>query len=482
MPDQKIYRSLHTAARIEGPIPVTAGSVPFCAMQNSRRPVRLENYGYAEEEFFASGTANVYRETEAGLETVHTDVPYKTRLIVRRPADPARFSGRVYFDILNATQNYDIEDLWHRIYIWCMEQGHGYIGITSKPVNAQSLKHYDYARYQSLDWSSPEAVPLPTPCIEGEIPGTEEGLIWDMIAQTAAAVRRGGCSVLFGGQKVDYLCLTGQSQSGFYLNTFVAHFDPYLRDAEGKDLFDGYMNMVGVPFERELRQGISHVRFSLKPRRRLKSRIPMIMVSSEGDASLFSGRMSGVWDDLPRDSDTPEDRCRYYEIAGAPHTDINCRILSSDEEVLRTGHMPIRVEPDRRMAVNDFPLAEYICGFLEKLYRWRVEGTAPEVSPRFERGADGTLLRDSFGNVRGGFRTPYVDIPLAVFRGFSDIPWGDIGGARVGLPKTAGAGLDPAAKLRRLREGLTKQQEEGWLTEGAVDRMVAAEAERYRQP
>ena len=44
-----------------------------------------------EEEFFASGTANVYRETEAGLETVHTDVPYKTRLIVRRPL-PMSFS------------------------------------------------------------------------------------------------------------------------------------------------------------------------------------------------------------------------------------------------------------------------------------------------------------------------------------------------------------------------------------------------------
>ena len=67
MNHQGIYRSLHTAAEIEGPIPTNAGSVPFCAMQNSRRPVSLEAYGYVEEEFFVSGLANVYVEGQAGL-------------------------------------------------------------------------------------------------------------------------------------------------------------------------------------------------------------------------------------------------------------------------------------------------------------------------------------------------------------------------------------------------------------------------------
>ena len=49
---------------------------------------------------------------------------------------------------------YDIEDLWHRIYLWCMEKGHAYVGITSKPVNVLSLKNFDYDRYGDLNWSN----------------------------------------------------------------------------------------------------------------------------------------------------------------------------------------------------------------------------------------------------------------------------------------------------------------------------------------
>ncbi len=473
MNHQGIYRSLHTAAEIEGPIPTNAGSVPFCAMQNSRRPVSLEAYGYVEEEFFVSGLANVYVEGQAGLETVHEAVPYRTRLLVRRPKDASRFSGRVYFDILNATQNYDIEDLWHRIYIWCMEQGHGYVGITSKPVNAQSLKQYNYARYHSLDWSSPEPVPQPAPCIEGEIPGTEEGLIWDMIAQTATALRSG---TLFGGRPVDYLCLTGQSQSGFYLNTFVAHFESYMKDAQGRSLFDGYLNVVGVPFERELRQGISPYRFSLKPRRRLTSSVPLVMVSSEGDIALFSGRMAGVLAELPEDSDVPGNLCRYYEVAGAPHTDIDCGILSSDAEILRAGRTPLPMDPALRSQINDFPLAEYICGFLEKMYIWRTAGVAPAVSPRFKRDETGALCRDAHGNVRGGFRSPYVDLPVARYQGSGDIPSGDIGGCRTELAED---GEVVERRISRLEAGLRAQREAGWLVQGAVERMLAAERARH---
>lgn len=473
--NDRAYRSLHAMPRIEGPIPASAGSVPFCAMQNSRRPVDLQKYGYIEEEFFVGGAANVYQETDGGLGLVHEAVPYKTRLIVRRPADPSKFSGRVYFDILNATQNYDIEDLWHRIYIWCMEQGHGYVGITSKPVNVQSLKQYDYERYRSLNWASPETVPQPAPCTDGEIPGTEEGMIWDMIGQTATAIRSGRAGALFGGEEVRYLCLTGQSQSGFYLNTFIAHFDRYMEDAAGQRLFDGYMNIVGVPFERELRQGISKKRFSLKPRRDLVSGVPLIMISSEGDMELFSKREGWAQTKLPVDCDTRENKCRYYEVAGAPHTDVDCAILSGDAEVIRTGRAPMRVDSSLRAMMNNFPLAEYICGFLEKLHTWRVEGTAPATCPRFERDSNGGLRRDAHQNVCGGFRTPYVDLPVASFRGYGEFANGDIAGGRIELHESEAA-FD--RRLLELEEALNAQLAEGWLTKGAVSRMLQAERNR----
>lgn len=36
---------------VEGPVPVTLSSHPFCAMSHSRTPLDLNEYGYQEEEF-----------------------------------------------------------------------------------------------------------------------------------------------------------------------------------------------------------------------------------------------------------------------------------------------------------------------------------------------------------------------------------------------------------------------------------------------
>src|SRR5215207_2828535 len=63
----------------------------------------LGRYGYREEEYFLEGTATRYRPapgTELGRDG-HWQVepagtaPYKTRLLVYRPNDPAAFNGTV---------------------------------------------------------------------------------------------------------------------------------------------------------------------------------------------------------------------------------------------------------------------------------------------------------------------------------------------------------------------------------------------------
>ena len=49
---------------------------------------KVEDFPYVTEEFFVSGTAK--------------DAPYTTRIIVRRPKDPASFSGVVVSEALHA--------------------------------------------------------------------------------------------------------------------------------------------------------------------------------------------------------------------------------------------------------------------------------------------------------------------------------------------------------------------------------------------
>ena len=170
-----VNESAHLIPQVEGPIKVTEKSHPFCAMKYSREPLDLKEFGYIEEEYFIQGQANVYDEDgEDNIHLYKEGVNYKNRIIIRRPENSKKFSGRVYMDILNATQRYDIEDLWHRTYLWCMENGHAYVGITSKPVNVMSLKNFDYERYKSLNWSNGESIPFPTVSNSDTIPGTEE--------------------------------------------------------------------------------------------------------------------------------------------------------------------------------------------------------------------------------------------------------------------------------------------------------------------
>ena len=89
--------------KVVGPVAVSSNSFPFMAADRNLQPTDLKKYGYVEEEFIVSGTANVYDWAADGALTVKTPgVPYGTRILVRRPVDPGRFSGDVIVETLNA--------------------------------------------------------------------------------------------------------------------------------------------------------------------------------------------------------------------------------------------------------------------------------------------------------------------------------------------------------------------------------------------
>ena len=105
-----ILSSIHAMPLVEGPIPITAESYPFCDMMHSRVPLDVTKYDYIEEEY-SFQEKPIYDAEDGELKAFNSDINYKTRVIVRKPKSKEKFSRRVYFDILNATQNYDIEDL-----------------------------------------------------------------------------------------------------------------------------------------------------------------------------------------------------------------------------------------------------------------------------------------------------------------------------------------------------------------------------------
>jgi hypothetical protein len=92
--------------KVTGPIPVTRDSYPFMSAYHAVEPVDLGKVGYVEKEYFVSGCANVYDyASNGGLKVRTAGAPYTTRILVRYPADPRKFSGNVIVELLNPSTN-----------------------------------------------------------------------------------------------------------------------------------------------------------------------------------------------------------------------------------------------------------------------------------------------------------------------------------------------------------------------------------------
>ena len=66
------------------------------AANHSAVPQDLSKFDYVEEEYFVSGIANVYDfDGDSKIMVKAADAPYTTRILVRRPASPHEYFGRV---------------------------------------------------------------------------------------------------------------------------------------------------------------------------------------------------------------------------------------------------------------------------------------------------------------------------------------------------------------------------------------------------
>src|ERR1700691_1436799 len=171
-----------------GPLPVTADSYPFLAANHSLQPFDLAKTGYVEEEFIVTGTADVYDWAPDGSLSVKTGkAPYGARILVRRPANPARFSGAVLVEPMGTVRRFDWAIMCGYLSDHMMERGDAWVGITL-PGASDGLKKFNPTRYAAVSFANP------TP--DGACPGakggpsaTEDGLKWDVISQVGALLK-----------------------------------------------------------------------------------------------------------------------------------------------------------------------------------------------------------------------------------------------------------------------------------------------------
>ena len=177
---------------------------------------------YIECEYLLSGLARTYTGPVAGPVTMVADrSPYVTRVLVRRPRDPAAFSGRVLIEPFNTTYGVDLDALWCRIGTVLQSDGDGWIGVSGRTVSVQALTAFDGERYGALDFATNDYE-------------------WDLLAALGTIVKTGADDSPLSDLTVRYLYLGGYSQSGLDTATFAIAFHPDARIPGGSPIFDGY--------------------------------------------------------------------------------------------------------------------------------------------------------------------------------------------------------------------------------------------------
>jgi hypothetical protein len=353
--------------------------------------------GWVEEEYAASGTAVSYGsatdlptdgtfELEARLED-----EFRTRVLVRRPADPSEFNGTVVVEWLNVSGGLDASPDFSYLADELLRGGYAWVGVSAQligveggevavtieaagDVAGQGLRNIDAERYGSLSH-----------------PG--DAYSYDIFTQVARAVRAGRDGVL-GALDPEVVLAAGESQSAFALTTYANGVQPLT------EAFDGFLihsrgaaaAPLGVPGAAIDIAGT----IGLPPTRlRTDLPVPVLVVETETDVGGFLNYQAA------RQPDT--DLLRVWEIAGTAHAD-----------AYLLGPMADAIGCTR--PINDGPHHFVVKAALRHLDTWIRAGDVPPTAGPIELEA-GTIARDGDGNALGGIRTPHVDVPVATLSG-----------------------------------------------------------------
>ncbi|ONH31508.1 hypothetical protein BL253_09375 [Pseudofrankia asymbiotica] len=379
------------AATLTGPVTAGAISEPVGAGPD------MAAHSYVEQEYFAAGTATAY--TAAGTlgndgawrVSPSTKAPYKTRLIVRRPADLERFKGTVVVEWLNETAGVDTSAEWTSFGEEVMRSGSIYVGLSVQAlgvVGGKSLLPIPGA---------PPAVGArgTTPERYGSLAHPGDKYAFDILSQVGAALRAPGGGPALGGAHPDRLVAAGESQSAFFLTTYVNAVHPVANVYDGFFIHSRAGSAAGL-------DGTSGVGGSgpsaVRIRTDLNARV--FIFETETDVGPTLGYA------VARQDNT--DQLRTWEVAGTAHADAS---LTGSPDASGLG-CPGRINTGPQHYVANAAFAALI--------RWVTDGTQP---PRADRlalngtGTGATLARDARGIARGGVRTPPVDVPVAVLSG-----------------------------------------------------------------
>ena len=138
----------------------------------------LATRGYVEEEFFIQGVANRYNTPAQTTGTmIDGDHPYKTRIVVRRPADAKRFNGTVLVEWVNVTNGFDAENVWFFSWEHILRAGYAWVGVSAQQVGVTALKTFSMDRNGAIDVNQGGTI-------------TGDALSYDIFSHAGQAIKR----------------------------------------------------------------------------------------------------------------------------------------------------------------------------------------------------------------------------------------------------------------------------------------------------
>jgi len=386
----------------------------FDMFMSANELCKLEQQGYLEEEYFFSGTANVYGENgKGGAQILFADAPYTNRLVVRRPQNAHLSSGRVIVEILNSSSYMDIDRVWILAHRHLLRNNDVYIGVTSKPITMKTLRKFNKERYAPLSWNNPRACPYPAEALGNfkgaSNPETEDGLFWDMLSDLAAEIRHG--AAFLADVPVKQVYLAGWSQSAGYMVTYTNYFAKSHHDESRSPLFDGYFAAGAAPMVAPALNQCEYTDLIEGQGRIAFAGTPYLLMQTESENAKL-----GTFENRLPFSDNPLLQCRYYDISGSTHDSVESmtNYYRGSLDMQKTGCY--LTYPGKEPNANDFPYYFAICAGLQCLYLWVEKNILPPDVEPIPVDEHLNNLTDNFGNAQKGWRLPEIDVPVCQYR------------------------------------------------------------------
>jgi len=377
-------------------------SMPFIAWFQD-----LSTVGYVEEEYLVSGKANIYAYTNNAAQSpevsVQTpDVPYVTRILVRRPIEPRRFNGTVLVEVMNATAGWDGDPIWYGTFDHLIASGTAWVGVSTKPVTVNFLRD----RWGRTPWPTRNASRYATLSMPAF------GQVWDMLTQVGALLKSSDSGNPLRDFAVERLTMVGYSQSAGYEVTYANSFHAAAQLPNGQPVFDGYYIATGGASAKHV-TGATAATENL-PRGDARNIVsvdaPVIKLQTQTEIVNFPSYPT-------RQTEQDFPLLRTYEIAGGSHVD-SWRNYYGGQALVRDLGLPPSFCPAPQDPYNPIRTGLYEAAALHNLDAWIHYGVLPPPSRFMEltgAGATTALARDADGNVIGGVRPPEIAVPLGTF-------------------------------------------------------------------